>query len=148
MLLILERGQGERQRDRERDVREKHRSVASYTCPHQVSSLQSRYVPWPEWNGQPSVLQDDGPTNWATPPGLHLFLFFNLYYGMCYLCMNVHMHMCNMLIMKRDYWMNVREPTLQLWDWSVCCRWRICVCVPASSPALCIALPRMFSVYF
>lgn len=47
----------------EGDVRQKHQSVASYTCPHQVANLQYRFVLQPEWNGQPYDLQDDAPTN-------------------------------------------------------------------------------------
>ena len=42
--LLLERGEA---RERNTDVREKHQSVASSTCPDWGPNLQPRYVPWP-----------------------------------------------------------------------------------------------------
>ena len=48
-LVERERGRGERdrvkQRERNMDVREKHRSVASRTCPDQGWNPQPTYVP-------------------------------------------------------------------------------------------------------
>ena len=48
-LVERERGRGERdrvkQRERNMDVREKHRSVASRTCPDQGWNPQPMYVP-------------------------------------------------------------------------------------------------------
>ena len=45
-LLILERGEGrEREWERNIDVREKHRSVASHMCPVGEPNLQPRHVP-------------------------------------------------------------------------------------------------------
>ena len=40
-------GGREREREKERDVRDKHQSVASPKCPDQGSNLQPRYVLWP-----------------------------------------------------------------------------------------------------
>ena len=41
----VERGERERERERNTDVREKHRSIASGTLPDLESNLQPRYVP-------------------------------------------------------------------------------------------------------
>ena len=66
-LFILARGEGrQKEREREIDVREKHRLVVSGTCPNQGLNLQPRHVPWP--GIEPVTLRFVGwcPTNWAT----------------------------------------------------------------------------------
>ena len=46
-FFILERGEeGEKERERIINVREKHRSVVSCTCPDWGTNLQPRHVPW------------------------------------------------------------------------------------------------------
>ena len=73
LIDFRERGRGgerERERDGERniDMREKHRSVASRMCPDRGSNLQPRFVPWT--GVEPA--QDYIPTNRGTQLGICL----------------------------------------------------------------------------
>ena len=77
-LLILEREEGgERERERNINVREKHRSVASHVHPNQGSTPQPRFVPWLEI--EPSTFWCMGKRSNQlsyTSQGLLLFFFF------------------------------------------------------------------------
>ena len=54
LFIFLERGEGrEKGRERNLDVREKHRFVASHTCPDQALNLQSGPVPQPGTEPKP-----------------------------------------------------------------------------------------------
>ena len=67
-LLILERGEGrKRERERNTDVREKHRRVAIHTHPDRGPNLQPKHVPWPEI--APMTFQFKGwcSNQWTTP---------------------------------------------------------------------------------
>ena len=78
-LLILEK-EGDRERERNIDVKEKHKSGASHTCPDMESNLQPRCVPWPEIERTTFFdVQDDTPTTWVTRPGQKLHFKNHLY---------------------------------------------------------------------
>ena len=65
-ILIWE-GQGERDRQTDIDIREKHQLVASHLCPD-----------W-ELNLQPFGVWDDTPTNWAIPARATTILFKSVF---------------------------------------------------------------------
>ena len=73
MYIDLRKREMERGREREKNnVRAKHRSVASYTCPDQGSNPSLLMCPDQESNLQPFGVQDDAPTNWATSRALYI----------------------------------------------------------------------------
>ena len=79
IYLFLERGEGrEKKRERNMDIREKHRPVASLMCPDQGLNPQCRHASWPGIG--PVTLCSGGwrPTNWATPARAHcsFYLYF------------------------------------------------------------------------
>ena len=57
----------ETERERNIDVREKHRWVASLSCLHQGPNLQPRLVPWPGIEPATFRFAEGHPTSWATP---------------------------------------------------------------------------------
>ena len=59
-------GEGERETERNTDVREKHQLVASHTCPDQGLSPQPRYVPCPGIKPATFGAWFDAVRNWAT----------------------------------------------------------------------------------
>ena len=70
MYLFLERREGrEKERERNIDVREKHQSVYSHTCPNLGPGLHPRYVPDQELNRQPFALQDNAQPTESHPSG-------------------------------------------------------------------------------
>ena len=79
--LFLERGEGrDKEKERNTDMREKHRSVASGTCPNQGLNLQLRHV---SWLGIKPVTFHFEPTetHWS---GLILWVFHPPYRVQCF----------------------------------------------------------------
>ena len=66
LIDFTERGR-EGEKEGEKHECEKHRSVASHTCPDQGPNLQPRHVPW--LGTEPTTFQSTGwcSNNWATP---------------------------------------------------------------------------------
>ena len=76
-FMYLERGKGrEKERERNIDVREKHKPVASGTLPNLGPNLQPRHVPWSRIEPATLCFAEWCPTNWATPVRAKPFLIF------------------------------------------------------------------------